>query len=351
MMKILFQIVLGIILFSPHRVAGQQDSSLCADTIGVYDGLFEEEEPMNLTLQFNMKSFQRTRQREQYQPAELTCQVNDTFKVIHPVRVKARGTYRRDHCVNPPFWMNIRYSAIEAEELCDVKRMKVVVRCRANAAFDSYVLREYLVYRIYNMVSPYSFRTRLIRLKYIDTGRKNRETENWAFLIEPNDLMAERLNATLISNDRLSMRRMNPRAMDLLAMFHYMIGNGDYSVTGRHNLKILVPEPGGPGGFIPVPYDFDYTGLVNTEYAVPGESLGISSVRERYFLGPCRSKRMHLDAANKLLAAKEEIMELINGFEYLDEKERADMVGYIEAFFIEAADERFVEEHIATTCR
>jgi len=134
-------------------------------------------------------------------------------------------------------------------------------------------------------------------------------------------------------------------------MFQYMIGNGDYSVTGRHNLRILALETPGPLGFVPVPYDFDCTGLVNTHYAVPRESLGISSVRERYFLGPCRNIRIHQAAADELAGHREEIMELIMTFEYLDEEEKSDMLDYLESFFREAADERFVERSIAPTCR
>jgi hypothetical protein len=339
------------ILFLPTGLAAQHEVPSFEDTLEVYECLFSDEEPLQLTLQFNVKEFQKTRKDEKYQPAEMTCHVNDTFRVTHPVRVKARGIYRRDNCSVPPFWLNIRYSGIETEELSDITRMKMVIRCRDMKQYRDYVLREYLVYRIYNLVTPYSFRVRLVRLKFIDTGRKNRESEDWAFLIEPDDMMANRLKATVVKSNELSMRTVNHKVMDRLAMFQYMIGNGDYSVTGRHNLRILAMETPGPLGFIPVPYDFDYTGLVNTHYAVPRESLGISSVRDRYFLGPCRNRRIHMAAVQNLATYKDEIFDLIMTFEYLDEEEKSDMVGYIESFFQEAEDERFVERSIAPTCR
>ncbi|MCK5134506.1 MAG: hypothetical protein KAR19_01865 [Bacteroidales bacterium] len=322
------------------------------DTLKVYESLFDLDEPLNLTLQFDVKTFQRTRQKEKYQPAKMTCIVNDTFQVTHPVRVKARGIYRRDNCTTPPFWLNIRYSGIETEELKDVRRMKMVTRCRGAQQYSDYVLREYLVYRIYNLISPYSFRTRLVRLRYIDTGRKNKMTESWAFLIEPNEILAARFNARIVKSDKLSIRTVNRDIMDQMAMFQYMIGNGDYSVTGQHNLKILaMNRPGGPVGFVPVPYDFDYTGLVNAHYAIPGENLGINSVRERYFLGPCRSKLVHLEAISDLESFRKEIIELINEFELLDEEAKLDMTDYIEGFFSQASRERFIEREIATTCR
>jgi hypothetical protein len=344
-------VLIGFFVVLTGNLLAQYDAPTFEDTLKVYEGLFDVDEPLHLTLKFNVKNFQKTRKEEKYQPAEMINQVNDTFRVSHPVRLKARGIYRRDHCTTPPFWLNTRYSGIEAEELQGIRRMKVVTRCRDAKQYESYIFREYLVYRIYNIVSPHSYRVRLVRLKYIDTGRKNEETEDWAFLIEPDAMMAQRLGAEVIKSDKLSMRTVNSKVMDLLAMFQYMIGNGDYSVTGRHNLKILALNSPAPVGYIPVPYDFDYTGLVNAHYAVPGESLGIASVKDRYFMGPCRSENRHLDAVSKLADFREEIFELINGFEYLDEEEKADVIGYIDGFFNEADNKWFVDRKIASTCR
>lgn len=100
------------------------------------------------------------------------------------------------------------------------------------------MLKEYLCYKIYNMISPVSFRVRLMRMTYVDTGRKNRQSEGWAFAIEPEEMLAQRLDALVVKNDELAMRFMNPGQFDVLALFNYMIGNADYSVSGRHNIKI-----------------------------------------------------------------------------------------------------------------
>jgi hypothetical protein len=321
------------------------------DTFEVYEDLFGKEEPLYLTLKTDINAFKRARRKDEYQPAEMTCQVNETFQVVSPVRIKPRGIFRLETCSMPPFWLNIRDSGIKTEELKDIKRMKVVVRCSDAGPHKYYVLREYLVYRIYNLISPYSFRTRLVYLKYEDTGKKPKNSEDWAFLIEPEDMMAERLDGRFFENDKLSLKTVNPEMMDLVAMFQYMVGNGDYSVTGRHNLKILAVNPPGPAGFLPVPYDFDYTGLVNANYAVPGETLGIKSVRERYFLGACRADEQYLNAIRKIEEHKEEIFELILGFEYLDEDERYKLISYLQSYFNESEDKRFIANSIASTCR
>ncbi|MCP4314219.1 MAG: hypothetical protein GY790_23445 [Bacteroidetes bacterium] len=352
-MKGIIQILLLLLLSLTASLKAQwvEDFPTYEDTLQVYEDLFGLEEPLNLTMKFNIRDFQRTRSQEKYHPAEMTCHVRDSFIVNNPVRVKARGIFRRDNCVMPPFWLNIRYAGIDAEKLQGIRRMKVVTRCRVGNQYADYVLREYLVYKIYNLLTPYSFNVRLIDLKYVDTGRKNKESQCWAFLIEPDDHMADRLKAKVIKSDVLSMRTVSRSVMDNLAMFQYMIGNGDYSVTGRHNLKILAMEESGPYGFVPVPYDFDYTGLVNAHYAIPGESLGIKSVRERYFLGPCRIKNLHIKAIGELESIRGEIEEMIRAFDYLDEEARLDMIEYLESFFNAAEKEKFIEREITTTCR
>jgi hypothetical protein len=154
-----------------------------------------------------------------------------------------------------------------------------------------------------------------------------------------------------IKSDRLALATVNKEWMDKVAYFNYMIGMADYSVTGRHNLKILTLKEYGPTGFIPVPYDFDYTGLVDATYAIPGETLGIASVRERYYLGACRSEEVHKQTIQWLASYRDEIKDLILSFEYLEEDERLEMVDYIESYYQNAEQKNFIDRRIQPTCR
>jgi hypothetical protein len=322
------------------------------DTLAVYEDLFWRTEPLHLTLKFDIKEFKKTRRKEKYHKAELTCQVDSSFQVQHRVRVRARGKFRRDNCTMPPYWLNIRHAGIEAEGLQNTVKMKVVTRCKPSPKHEYLVLREFLVYKLYNLLTDYSFNTRLVRIKYIDTGRKMKESEDWGFLIEPNGMMAERNNAMIVESKRLSVRTLNQETMDLMAFFCYMIGQGDISVTGQQNLKILAPKEG-PTGFIPVPYDFDYVGLVNAIYAAPsiqGQNLGIEHVRERYYLGACRDESVYQNTIDFLASHRDEIMETIMNFEYLPEKEKLDMVDYLESYFTSAERDGFIRFNINPTC-
>jgi hypothetical protein len=155
----------------------------------------------------------------------------------------------------------------------------------------------------------------------------------------------------IVDSDKLSIRTVNKEIMDKMAFFCYMIGQGDYSVTGQHNLRILALKEYGPTGFIPVPYDFDYVGLVDAIYAVPGEQLGITSVKERYYLGACRDMETHQRTINWLASYQDEMVELIMNFEYLPENEKLDMIDYLGSYFVDAERESFIDYKIDPTCR
>ena len=72
-----------------------------------------------------------------------------------------------------------------------------------------------------------------------------------------------------------------------MSIFQYMIGNLDWSVLKSHNIALFRRED---GTIIPLPFDFDYSGLVNAEYAVPPKALHLYSIRVRKYRGFCRSE-------------------------------------------------------------
>lgn len=321
------------------------------DTIYTAIDLFEGSEPLDITMSFDIKNYQRKKDSDEYIPADLLLHFNDTIDLMKDVRIKARGAFRKSTCHFAPFWLNIRKTDVENEYLQDVKKMKVVTRCRAGSEYDDYILLEFLAYKIYNLISPHSFRVRLIKMKYVDSGRKDKETHSWAFLIEPEDMLAERVDGLVIKNDELAMALMRPEEILLVALFQYMIGNADYSISGRHNMKILGLPGFGTDGYTPVPYDFDYAGLVNASYAVPGENLGITAVTQRYYMGPCREESEYLAAMERLENHRDEVLELVQSFPFLSEKARKQTIGYIENYFSEASGPKFIERNISSTCR
>jgi hypothetical protein len=345
--------LLCLLVFFPFLVIAQDipESGELGDTLITQVDLFNEVEPLDMTLTFDMKKYQKEKNTGDYMPVQLSIQVNDTLVVEKNVRIKARGAFRRSHCYFAPFWLNIRKADVKNKYLQDVTKMKIVTHCQGSKGYENYVLKEFLIYKIYNILSPVSFRVRLIRIKYVDTSRKDRLTESWAIMIEPEEMLAERNDAVVIKNDKLVMAVMRTEEMALVSMFQYMVGNSDYSIAGRHNMKVLGLPGFGSEGYTPVPYDFDYSGLVNAYYAIPGDNLGISSVRERYFLGPCLDDQVYLKAIGTLEDYRAEIMEMIHEFPYLEVKEKEYMIAYLEEYFTLSSESEFIEMELKSTCR
>ncbi|MDV7394045.1 hypothetical protein RZS08_21880, partial [Arthrospira platensis SPKY1] len=70
---------------------------------------------------------------------------------------------------------------------------------------------------------------------------------------------------------------------NLMCVFQYMIGNTDWDINMVRNIKLLMPADS--SRFIPVPYDFDFAGFVSPSYAVPNADYGLTSLKQRVFLG------------------------------------------------------------------
>src|SRR5438552_16976535 len=77
----------------------------------------------------------------------------------------------------------------------------------------------------------------------------------------------------------------DPDQVGLIAVFEYMIANTDWSLGGL--LNIVLTEDAS-GTVYPVPYDFDWSGVISTPNARPDARLNITSVRQRLFRRCCR---------------------------------------------------------------
>jgi hypothetical protein len=321
------------------------------DSIVLFEDFFDREDPLEISLEFDLKTFQRERSKEEYIEAKLIYQYNENKDFSFPVRLKSRGIFRKSYCYIPPFWINIYNSGINSDALAGIKKIKIVTHCMTLKNYQDYLLKEYLAYKIYNIISPYSFKVRLLKIKYIDTGRNKKEFTGWAIAIEPIELLADRLDARIIENKELAKVRMNPSIMDRLSIYYYMIGNTDYSVTGLHNVKLLMLNNPGPAGYIPVPYDFDFTGIVNSPYSKPAKNVPVSKVTERYYQGICRSDQIYEMVIEDFKGYSDEIYELLQSFEFLSLDQKNEILQFIDEFYMEIARDNFISDILMEYCR
>jgi hypothetical protein len=100
-----------------------------------------------------------------------------------------------------------------------------------------------------------------------------------------------------------------------------------------------------------IPYDFDYSGLVNAEYAVPDEQLGTTTVRDRVYRGFPRTQE-EINAASQLFMAKKaEIYDLINNFGQLEKRDKDDMIRFLDDFFKVVSDPRRAKQEFIDNAR
>lgn len=245
--------------------------------------LFEGEELLELTLEGDIRKLRRDRgSNPPYRNMKLHVRNEDSEIETLDLRVRTRGKFRRLNCANPPLMFNFKKKEVpDSSPFSGYSKMKVVVPCEG----EKYVLREYMVYKIYNLLTDYSFRVRLIRLNYNDTKRGKVSEPVYAFLIEDEDDLADRSEAGLYKKHNLRPEHMEQETFFRMSIFAYMIGHTDWSIQYQHNMKIMFHKE--RKEFIAVPYDFDLVGVVSSPYAVPTPELQLRSVRERVYRGYC----------------------------------------------------------------
>jgi len=167
----------------------------------------------------------------------------------------------------------------------------------------------------------------------MDTRKPENGFTTYGFLIESIDGMAERNHAIVIDNLKLSQQQMYAADMARVAVFNYMIGNTDWSVVNQHNIKIVLPAEKIADKGIPVAYDFDYSGLVNTSYALPREGIPINSVTERFYQGLCFRNEDIRPVIDEFWRLQEPILNTIHDFELLSQAARIKMESYISSFY------------------
>lgn len=295
---------------------------------------FENDDPLEITLKFDITSFIRHKSKGEYINAEFCIHESETDSILKNIRLKARGNFRRGHCFFPPIYLNFKTDPIEEADLAGIKKIKLVTHCSTVKSYRDYVLKEYLVYKMFNVLSEKSFRVKLVNINYIDTGKKQRNYQQIGFLIEPLDLLVKRTNSVEIDPKIIMGENVVEDDIDVVALFNYMIANTDWRVKAGHNVKYIKSLDDITPKVIPVPYDFDYSGFVGAMYAVPQEWSSVKTISEREYLGYCRTGNdSYLKAIRLFETKKEKIFDEINTFGYLDEKQRINLVKFIEEYY------------------
>ncbi|MDX2246153.1 MAG: hypothetical protein SF052_05230 [Bacteroidia bacterium] len=314
--------------------------------------LFEEEDILNITITTALNELLKDREDEaSYHPATITYPSKENQEISLPIRVKVRGNFRRQksNCDFPPLMLNFdtltQHTVFEGQN-----KLKLVTHCQSRKAiYDQFVVSEYLVYKMYNQLTDSSFRVRLVKVTYKDSEGKAEPLERVGFILEDEGDVAARMGGRILAVSNVHPDKTHYEWVNHLSVFQYMIGNTDWSIAELHNIRLVMINPAEPP--LAVPYDFDWSGFVNTPYALPNPDLGIVSVRDRLFRGFCRTEEEFEVTFQLFRNKKADFFRLINENPLLEEKTKIAAVRYLEQFYSIIGSERGVENEFYEKCR
>lgn len=335
--------------YTPIDSAYESTFDDISDTIPVVP-IFSSEEPLDFVLEYDITSFIRQKRKSEYIDAKLIIS-NKQFTKEKDIRLKARGNFRKGQCFFPPIALNFKTDPIEHTTLEGIKKIKLVTHCNSSNAYSNYILKEFLIYKLYNELTDYSFRVKLLNITYIDTGKKKRHYQKYGFMIEPLDVLTKRTESVEIDPKIIRGKDVIAENADVVALFHYMIGNLDWRFSGGHNTKYVKSLNEFSTQVIPIPYDFDFSGFVDTPYSFPQEWANVESTKDREYLGYCRADSNYFKAIDLFQEKKESLFSIIDDFEYLSKKERQYLRVYLESFYLELNRPKNYISKISYQCR
>ncbi len=273
------------------------------------------------------------------------------------VSIRIRGNFRKEYCELPPIRLNFKKSQVRNTLFAGQDKLKLVAPCQHGLEAQQKLLLEFLAYRTYEILTDRSFGTRLIRLSYVDSDDKMQPWTDLAFVNEDEGDLGKRLGLDKARVAENRFEELDQPATAVYELFQLLISNHDYSVLKGpdgsyccHNSEMYTREEAADKR-IPIPYDFDMSGLVNAKYAAPPSHLPIRLVRTRYYRGLCQPDEVMTDAIAHVLSKKDEIVALYQTMPELSRLSRNRTVAYVKKFFAILEDEAKLKAQVLDRCR
>jgi hypothetical protein len=316
-------------------------------------GLFLDDQPLEIDLFLDVKGLCREEGRSSCPDvsATLSYSLDGQQHQDIPVLVKTRGSWRskRDICSVPPLFLAFPEALTKTTLFAGQDLLPLTTHCNSkHTGYDEYVLKEYLAYRIYELFTDKSVRVRLVHVRYTNPTAKKLPDRHYGFLNEHFFSVAARNGAELWKPRHFDLSQSDPMEMATMELFQYMIGNTDFSALAQHNI-VLLRDP--EGRVTPLPFDFDFSGLVWAEYAGPPENLPLHSVRQRFYRGFCH-QGLDWDALFEIFRVQRlPVYELIESVPGLSQQVRKSTHNYLKEFYEILDSPKKRQKKIVTVCR
>jgi hypothetical protein len=328
-----------------------------ADHVAYGTGLFQEDWPLEMDLFMDPKKFCRVEDKSKCQdvPARLSYSVNgqEDQAIDIPLLVKTRGSWRlrRDICTIPPLFLVFPEDQTQTKGTLFAGQdvLPLTTHCSSKQGrTDDYVLKEYLAYRIYNLFSEKSVRVRLAYIRYRKPNVNKLPKPHYAFFNEHFHSVAARNDAEMWETPRLNPAQADSMEMATMELFQYMIGNTDFSSLGQHNIVLLRTSK---GQVTTLPFDFDFSGLVNAKYAGPDPRLPLQSNRQRLYRGFCHPDLDWDELFQRFIDKKAQVFELLDSTPGLTRRAQKSTRKFLNEFYEILDSPKLRQRNIVDACR
>lgn len=326
--------------------------------------LFASHGTLTLTVEAPLATIFRERGQnsEEYRGKVVDHQREGQVSLGVDIRTRGKTRLSRRICQFPPLRLDFPRQQAEATVFRGQDKVKLVSHCQDDRSeYEQYVVQEYLVYRVLNLLTDLSFRVRLARITYVDTDAKRDTVTRYGFLIEGDEMMAARNGWQALAVPAIPRVMADPEYLALVGVFQYLIGNPDWSAFGVapdedeccHNTQPVGTQA---GPVFSVPYDFDVTGAVYTRYAdglfrPQDRNLGIRTVRDRVYRGFCASAGYLPQVFGLFNQRREAIYALYREQAHLGPKIVEQTLKYFDEFYHRINDPRTIAKAFGATCR
>lgn len=319
--------VLGYFLTSTLQVKAQDTAS--SDSLNIFEYLYNMPGKPKLVMNADFKSLIKNKMEEEKVKGTMTIIVEGADPIELNMSVRARGNMRKRQCYYPPLKADFNKGQLRDLGLTDFDKLKFVLQCRDHNTGYQYLIKERLIYDLYDVIDDNGVRTKLVQVDLYKNGELDAELEG--FIIEDEEQFGKRIGGKIIESGNVRSASIDRGHYLKMAFFQYMIGNTDWAIPNKHNVEIVgLPQF---NRVVAIPYDFDYAGFVGTNYAVPHESLPIEKVSEFHFMGFYVTEAEALASAKYFLEIKDEFYKVIEECSYCDDKVKNDSADFISKFF------------------
>jgi hypothetical protein len=317
------------------------------------DPLFQDDAALRVEITAPFARLINERPKDREFQGSFSYKGPDGVAVELELKIRARGKFRHTNCDFPPLYLNFKRSQVGGTLFDQQNKLKMVVHCKDSGRYQQSLLREYLAYRILNLLTDRSFQVRLLEVTYVDSEDRRPRMVRSAFLLEHENRMADRLGMQRLNIFPNAVGAIKTDHLNLTSIFQYLIGNTDFSpILGSqgeccHNYAMFGTD-GGP--LLAIPFDFDMAGFVNPPYAEPDEGLGIDNVRQRLYQGFCENNRYVEASVAEFLQARDTLYALVADQPELEESVRQRLATYMDEFYETIGDSQGVEREILDRC-